>query len=210
MGKHRSSFNPERILSIGAHPDDIELGCGGTLAKYARDKVEILALVLTRGEEISNGRDRVAESKQALTLFGVDNAEFCEFHDTRAYEDLRAIILVIERLCRGFTPQRIYTNSKDDSHQDHATVHAATIVACREIPQVLCYETFSTLPSFTPNVFEDITPFLDLKVEALENHISQKKKEYMRREAVTSRARFRGLQARVGAAEAFEVHRLVL
>lgn len=203
---------PERILAIGAHPDDIELSCGGTLAKYAKNGADVFVLVLTRGEllSVNKGTDRVEESERAFSVLGIKNISFYDLPDTRVYERLQEVISLIEDFCKKFDPQRVYTMSQADKHQDHWAAHMATMAACRNIPQILGYETPSTFPSFSPVVFEDITSFLELKVEALGNHGSQKKKPYMQRNATTIRAGFRGLQINVEAAEAFEAYRFLL
>ncbi len=202
---------PKGILAIGAHPDDIELGCGGMLAKYTKAGVEIFVLVLTKGELLSvkKGADRVEESTRALSILGVKNVSFCDFPDTRVYGKLPEAILFIESFCKKHNPQRVYTMSQKDRHQDHWSTYLATMAACKNIPQLLCYETPSTLASFSPLLFEDITSLLELKIEALGNHGSQRDKSYMQKNAISTRAKFRGLQTNVGAAEAFEVCRLL-
>jgi len=202
----------KRILAIGAHPDDVELSCGGTLAKYAKEGRDIFVLFLTKGEMISNnnGVDRVEESTRALSILGIQHFEFGNLRDTEIYEELQKAISVIENFCQKLSPQRVYTMSGSDSHQDHWATYMATIAACRNVSQLLCYETPSTSPSFTPNIFEDITSFLELKVKAIINHRTQQKKSYMSRDTTVIRAKFRGLQINVGAAEAFEVYRFLL
>ncbi len=203
---------PKRILTVGAHPDDVELGCGGTLAKYAQNGVDVFVLVLTKGELLSvkKGADRTEESVRALSILGVKDISFCDFPDTRVYEKLHEAISCIESFCKKYNPQRVYTISQKDRHQDHWTTNLATMAACKDIPQLLGYETPSTLPSFSPVLFEDITSLLEAKVEALGNHGSQKEKLYMQRDAITIRAKFRGLQINAEAAEAFEAYRFLL
>ena len=201
---------PKGILAIGAHPDDVELGCGGTLAKYAKEGIDIYVLILTHGEKLSNNGERIEESMKALSVLGIRHVEFADFKDTKLYEGLAEVILSIEHSRRKINPQRVYTACQHDSHQDHWLTYVATVAACREIPQILCYETPSSLPTFSPDIFEDITSFLELKVQALKNHGSQKEKLYMQRDAITTRAKFRGFQAKVEMAEAFEACRFLL
>lgn len=208
----KNEGNTKRILAIGAHPDDVELGCGGTLAKYAKEGADIFVLFLTKGEMLSNnnGVDRVQESMRALSVLGIQHFEFGNLRDTKIYEELQKAISVIENFCQKLNPQRVYTMSESDSHQDHWATYMATTAACRNVSQLLCYETPSTSSSFTPNIFENLTTFLELKVEAIMNHNTQQKKPYMSRDAIVIRAKFRGLQTNVEAAEAFEAYRLIL
>ena len=98
----------------------------------------------------------------------------------------------------------------DDHHQDHRTVHEASIIACRSIPQILCYESPSTLPQFAPQVFEDISAQLDLKIHALREHASQGDRHYMQEDHLRCHAQFRGQQIGIGPSEGFVPYRLVL
>lgn len=162
------------ILAIGAHPDDIELGCGGSLAKLARTGARIHALVLSRGGRgCHTGIDRSDESHRALHRLGVGHVIQQDFPDTRFPGCRNDIIAAIEQACATLVPHRVYTMCGEDHHQDHRTVHEASIIACRSVPQILCYESPSTLPQFAPQVFEDISAQLDLKIHALREHASQ-------------------------------------
>lgn len=110
----------ESVLAIGAHPDDIELGCGGSLAKLAAQGVHVHALVLSRGERGNQGgHDRGAETRQALQALGVQKIVQTEFCDTRLAESLPDLVAVIENACDRFAPQRVYTMFREDRHQDH-------------------------------------------------------------------------------------------
>lgn len=209
----RSQIENGRALVIGAHPDDVELGCGGTLAKLAKKKWRITALVLTKGEVLSSngGQDRVEEAKKALSLLGVSDIRFSDFRDTKVYEDLKEVIELIQTLVTHLSPQRVYVPSREDNHQDHqAAYQAAMAAANKTVPQVLGYETPSTPASFRPSLFEDISETLQTKLKAIELHETQSHKEYMSEDMVIVRARFRGSQAGVSEAEAFEVYKFVL
>jgi hypothetical protein len=199
------------ILAIGAHPDDIELGCGGSLAKLARDGARIHALVLSRGGRGCHaGIDRSDESHRALRRLGVTEVIQQDFPDTRFPACRNDIVAVIEQACAQIAPHRVYTMCGEDHHQDHRTVHEASIIACRSIPQILCYESPSTLPQFAPQVFEDISAQLDLKIHALREHASQGDRHYMQEDHLRCHAQFRGQQIGIGPSEGFVPYRLVL
>ena len=106
---------PKGILAIGAHPDDVELGCGGTLAKYAKEGIDIYVLILTHGEKLSNNGERIEESMKALSVLGIRHVEFADFKDTKLYEGLAEVILSIEHSRRKINPQRVYTACQHDS-----------------------------------------------------------------------------------------------
>ncbi|MEG0183466.1 MAG: PIG-L deacetylase family protein [Stenotrophomonas sp.] len=199
------------ILAIGAHPDDIELGCGGSLAKLARDGARIHALVLSRGGRgCHDGTDRSDESHRALRRLGVIDVIQQDFPDTRFPSCRNDIIAAIEQACAMIAPHRIYTMCGEDHHQDHRTTHEATVIACRRTPQILCYESPSTLPQFAPQVFEDISAQLELKIRALHEHTSQGDRHYMQESHLRCHAQFRGQQVGIGPSEGFQAHRMVL
>lgn len=130
--------------------------------------------------------------------------------DTRFPTCRNDIIASIEQVCTLIEPDRIYTMCGEDHHQDHRTVHEASIIACRHIPQILCYESPSTLPQFAPQVFEDISAQLELKIHALREHASQGDRHYMQESHLRCHAQFRGQQIGIGPSEGFLPYRLVL
>jgi LmbE family N-acetylglucosaminyl deacetylase len=201
----------ERVLAIGAHPDDIELGCGGSLTKLAQEQVKVCALILSHGDRgNATGLDRCAETRRSLQALGVSDIVQCDFADTRLAEALGDIVETIERECARIQPDRVYTMFREDRHQDHRAAFEASIVACRSVPQVLCYETPSSWPNFVPTVFEDIGASLARKIAALELHASQNARTYMQEAQIRCLADFRGQQIGAGPCEGFIPYRLVL
>ena len=200
-----------RVLAVGAHPDDIELGCGGSLAKLAESGVVVHALILTRGQQgAPESFDRPAESHAALRMLGVTRIDQHDLPDTRLETRLPALIAAIEQACTHTAPQRVYTMFEEDRHQDHRAIFEASIIACRGVPQVLCYETPSSWPNFAPRVYEDIESHLEQKLSALSLHRSQQHREYMQHDQVRCSARFRGQQVGLGPSEGFIPYRIVL
>lgn len=198
------------ILAIGAHPDDLELGCGATLAKLAASGTSVTALVLSNGNSGAELEfDRAEETRKALQSLGVHRVVQHSFPDTRLHEHLNEIIAVIEEHVREVAPQRVYTMFAEDRHQDHRAVYQASAVACRRVPQVLAYETPSSYPNFVPTAFESIEDFVEKKVAALKMHVSQGSRLYMHEEKIRSAAHFRGVQVELGQAEGFIPYKLV-
>jgi LmbE family N-acetylglucosaminyl deacetylase len=196
--------NVSTILALGAHPDDLELGCGATLAKLVKAGAKIRAVVFSRGRVgASSGFDRATETRTALASLGVQDVHIHDFPDTRLHERLNDLIDVIEGHVRETMPDRVYTMFKDDRHQDHRAVYQASAIACRRAPQILAYETPSSYPNFVPTVFERVDEFMELKVEALKLHQSQADRQYMNEDMVRSAAHFRGVQVELGRAEGF-------
>jgi LmbE family N-acetylglucosaminyl deacetylase len=201
-----------RVLAVSAHPDDVALGCAGSIAKHIKAGDKVFLLVLTKGEEGGDPKTRVKETLKSAAVLGVPqkNVHFANIPDAQIFGNLRKAILKIENIADKYNPYRVYTCSNKDRHQDHIATAIAAKAACRRIPQILAYESPSTLSEFSPQVFVDISETLPLKTKAIRLHFSQRRKGYMKVEAAKGLARFRGLQAGVKAAEAFEVYRMIL
>jgi LmbE family N-acetylglucosaminyl deacetylase len=198
------------VLALGAHPDDLELGCGATLAKLAAAGVVVHAIIFSEGTKgAPEGSDRFAESRSALESLAVATVTQHQFEDTRLHERLNELIEVIEQHVRELKPDRVYTMFHLDRHQDHRAVHEASVVACRRVPQILGYETPSSYPNFTPTVFEPVDEYIELKVRALKLHASQGERLYMQEEKIRSAAHFRGVQVDLGQTEGFIPYKLV-
>ena len=116
--------------------------------------------------------------------------------------DVRA---AIETAVREFKPNLVLTHSPHDVHQDHRTVHEATLRAARNSSTILCYESPSVTQEFAPTFFSNIGDYLDIKVEGIQAHWDQRSKPYVQEERVRGTAAFRGGQARLHYAEGFEV-----
>lgn len=206
----------EFVLAIGAHPDDIELGCGGILSRHAAQGDTVLAIVMSAGECGHNGiYNRVDETRKALSLIGLKNILCFDFSDTSMGKEISHLTRAIEVAIDNHIPDeqlsRVYTMCSSDRHQDHRAVHEASIISCRNARQILCYETPSTRVSFRPNLFLEITQQeLDIKILALNEHRSQKHRDYMNPEHITTVARFRGLQSGSELSEAFTIHKMVI
>lgn len=200
------------ILAIGPHPDDLEYGCGGTLARYAAGGHHVTMLVLTQGAEGGDGAIRQAEQEAAAKILGIQDLTFGGYTDTRIPLD-KDFISFLEEVMEKKKPDIIFVHHGDDTHQDHRTVHTAALSAARYVPNLLFYEGPTTL-NFQPSVFVDIEPVLDQKIRALEAHASQMEKTSIPGKNILgmalATATFRGTQARVHSAEAFCSARLFL
>jgi LmbE family N-acetylglucosaminyl deacetylase len=199
------------VLALGAHPDDLELGCGATLAKLAARGTQITAVIFTNGSRGTGGeRDRAGETRRALDSLGVQTILQHDFPDSRLHEHLNDLITTIESHVADVAPRRVYTMFAQDRHQDHRAVYHASAVACRSVPQILAYETPSSYPNFVPTMFEPVDDFIEHKVAALKLHASQGSQLYMQEEKIRSAAHFRGVQVDLGQSEGFIPYKVVL
>ena len=200
------------ILAIGAHPDDIEFGCGGTLLKYSEKGHKVYILVLSKGDKGGDPVVRHKEQEDSARILGVEKLYFGNYVDTEIVQSQK-LITEIEGFLKDIKPGLIFVNYFDDTHQDHRNLAASAISATRYIHNVLFFEG-PTTQNFTPNVFVDITSALDKKFECLKAHVSQVSKTHIEGlsiiEAAKSAAHFRGIQGRVNYAEAFNSLRLFL
>ncbi|MDA1000289.1 MAG: PIG-L family deacetylase, partial [bacterium] len=110
------------ILAIGPHPDDLEYGCGGTLARYAAGGHRVNMLVLTQGGEGGDASIRRREQETAAEILGIQELTFGEYPDTRIPLD-KDFISFLEGMMEKTKPDIIFVHHGNDTHQDHRTVH---------------------------------------------------------------------------------------
>ncbi len=198
-----------RVLAVGAHPDDVDLGCFATLAKHTQNGDEVHILIMTAGESAGDPEQRKGEVKESAKLINA-SVTIANQRDTMVHDDWESIS-VIEQHVRKINPYIVYTHSDKDRHQDHRNTARATISAARFVPEVYMFETPSTLQHFAPQRFVDVTDTFAIKLEALHKHQTQSSKMYMMEKAMRGLAEFRAYQAHFVDVyvEAFEVIRIV-
>lgn len=204
----------EKILFIGAHPDDIDLGCAISLHDHYLKNNKITTLVLTEGEK-GGSAERITEQNNSFKILapGARNI-FLNFPDTRLFYYIHDIISEIRAITLENIPDTIYIPSNYDFHQDHVVTHECALAVFNSLPvhKIITYETPSTMPKFTPNLFKlcDSDHF-QIKLAALNCHESQVDKCYFSHETIYSIAKMRAAQGRYhdGVAEAYEIIRLV-
>jgi LmbE family N-acetylglucosaminyl deacetylase len=218
-----------KILAIGAHPDDVELGLGGCLAKHVENRDDVHILIFSRGEKgvsddkvgyeerlyegernVLKGEMREEETKNALKLLEVkeENIKILGLPDTGIKINEKIADDVYKHIME-MNPDIIYTHCLEDDHLDHIAASLITLHAARRAKTILLYESPSTRTSFSPNYFIDISAYIQKKIEALKMHMTQAGKPYMNEDMIKSKARFRGFQAKIKYGEAFVVYRMV-
>jgi len=195
-----------RVLAFGAHPDDIEIGMGGTVARHASAGDRVVMAVVT----IPNNREtRRGEAERAAGVLGADLMILDIPLDELGHS--RTVVKKFDKLLEAATPDVIYTHWNMDSHQDHNAVSLATITASRENRcAVLMYE--QTIPggivpwAFRAQSYVDITPYMPMKMESIAMHKSQVRANGdLWIQGVKGRAMYRGYQVNAEFAESFEV-----
>lgn len=201
---------PHKVLVVGAHPDDLELACGGTIARLVDGGHFVHGIVMTHG---TNGGDREVRLQEALdgaAFLGMHNVEVHDLPDTRLETVNSEMIAIVEKAIREVEPNLILTHSAHDQHQDHQAVHLAVLRAGRHHSNILGFESPSSTREFNPSIFIDISEYVDIKIEAIQLHRNQSGKPYMTPERTKGIASFRGGQAKCVYAEAYEPVRYLI
>ncbi|MDL2343001.1 PIG-L deacetylase family protein [Deinococcus sp. MIMF12] len=203
----------QSVLAVGAHTDDIELGCGGLLSIYAARGYRIRCIVFSRSEEslpIDFPRDTlVREFEASMTILGVENYEV-ENIPVRYFSDHRqAILEKLVSIRKEFKPDIVLTFNSFDTHQDHSVVHQESIRAFRD-SNIYGYELPWNYTQINTNMFVEISDYhLNKKIDMVLSYRSQVilNRTYINRDYVITAAKFRGYQAKMQYAEAYEVIR---
>jgi LmbE family N-acetylglucosaminyl deacetylase len=200
-------------LAFGAHPDDIEIGMGGTVAKLVKLGYKMNLVIAATDSSGTMVKERENESIKAAKIMGCSPPDFLNLSPTEFMFN-RTLVRRLDELIQKHKPDIIFTQWVGDSHQDHQILTRCVLAASRTINNVLMYET--TIPSlisdvpFGPRLYVDISPTIGIKKKALECHKSQADRYgdlWIR--AVISRSAYRGFQIRKPHAEVFEVTKLV-
>jgi len=202
-----------KILAMGAHPDDIEIGCAGSLLKYHNVGFDIYLMVMTLGDKGGDHQIRENEQIRSAEIMKASDLIWGGYEDTQLSLHMDTLVSDIESHIKKIKPTFLFVNYVDDSHQDHRTLCKAAISASRNIRNVLFYEV-PTTHDFSPSIFVDIRDTMDIKIDALLAHASQMEKTNIEGLSIIdiaqSTAVFRGIQGKVARAEGFVPLRLLV
>ena len=225
------------FLAIGAHPDDVELGCGGTIAKLINDGKTVAIVDLTQGELGTRGTNltRAEEAANASKILGISARENLKLKDgflnnTEEYQ------MEVVKMIRKYQPEIVLANAIDDRHPDHAKAAKLVSDACFlagliKIDTNLNGETqkawrpkqifnYIQWKNVTPDFVIDISDFMEKKIEACLAYKTQfydpnskepmtpiATKEFL--ESLTYRAQDLGRLSGVAFAEGFTTEKLI-
>ena len=219
----------EKILVIAAHPDDETLGCGGTILRHVAAGDMVHWVICTRcyfpACTVDVINQKFSEVERVRQAFGGIHRVWFNFPTgTLDRQPLDSVIGELRHVIEDIRPSIVYTVSDQDIHTDHAVVWTALNVVLKPmhmarlgVRRILAYETPSSTdqapPSagraFLPQVYHDITPYMERKLEILGMYTSEAQPEPMPRaaSAVRALARVRGATIGVEYAEAFSLVR---
>ncbi len=197
-----------RVLAFGAHPDDIEVGAGGLLARLAEQGAEVTLAVVSIPNQVEQRR---AEAQAAADLLDADVFVLCDDKACRVEDiPMHELVRRFDHIVGDVRPDLVITHSAHDLHWDHGLVNRATVSALRRTPCDLL--AFLSSPEMNAqsrsigNCFADITGFVEAKLSAIACHKSQLPKLDL--ESSRDLARAMGRISGYEYAEAYEVLRV--
>ena len=170
-----SRYAGRTVLAIGAHPDDLEIGIGGTLAKMRREGAHVVMCVASIPKDYDV---RLAEAKRGAEILGCELRILMDGGPQRI-EDVKTsdFVGMLDAVVREYRPAAVLTHSRSDFHNDHLLVYNA----CLPTQRLAYFDFFSYHPTncrpvpiaFHPNVYVDISETIDAKMHAITAHASQ-------------------------------------
>ena len=204
------NFYGKRVLFLGAHPDDIELGCGALLHHIVRE-TDILCVTLSDNQKNPDLRNVKEEHYVSMAILGVPKEKivFGPF-TTRVFPDSRQEILeYFLKLRRDFQPDLIFVHSGQDIHQDHTTMTDEALRAFRGIT-VLGFDVVRSSYGFFPHFLVEVTEEdVTKKIEALSQYETYRDRYYFNAELTRSIMVRHGALAECPFAEGFDILRIV-
>lgn len=207
------------VLAVGAHPDDVEIGCGGVIARHVENGDNVIILIMIEpvsnhysGRIIRSEDEGKIEGMNAAKVLGAKliNLGFKDKYIPYSGDTVEAINEIID----DHKIDVIYTHWLHDTHQDHKRTTESVISAGRYVKNILMYEpeypAGRSYLGFRNQYYVDISSKLETKMDALKQHKSQIKRygdDFL--EAVEARAKHRGYEIGAKYAECFEVIRLL-
>ncbi len=173
------------ILVFGAHPDDVELGCGGTIIKEIQRGKNVGIIDFTRGELGTRGNFKIRdiETQKATKLMGVKMRKNLNFKDGFFKNDDEHKLVLIKEI-RKYQPEIVITNAPSDRHPDHARASEITINACflsglekiitnQKVWRPKSIYHYIQFNNLKPDLVIDISQQMDLKIKVVKAYVSQ-------------------------------------
>ena len=169
------------ILAIGAHFDDVELGCGGTLAKHASKGDDVYVYVATvsgfanyNHETIRSNEIALKEAHAAMKVLGVQEL-ICGKFQTLEIEFVDSLNMKLLRIVEEKNIDVVYSHWTGDIHHDHQAVAKASLHSCRHVPRLLMYRSnwYHSILEFRGNFYVNITETWETKENAILAHESE-------------------------------------
>jgi LmbE family N-acetylglucosaminyl deacetylase len=207
-----SRYFGQTVLAIGAHPDDLELAIGGTLARLARNGARVVMAVVSVPADFETRR---SEAARAAEILGCELRVLMDDGSQRI-DDIKSYQLVnmLDSLVRELAPAALFTHSACEFHRDHIAVHSA----CLSTQRLKSFDFFHFNPTMTravpvafhPRAYVDVTETIELKMKAIEAHASQFGARGLDTELFRDIARLNGRMVGVKYAEGLDIGRMLM
>jgi len=205
--KRSSLFKNKRILLVAAHPDDVESGCGGTVAKWQHNTFSAVVFAPCLEDPLNAGI--VQEYEKAMATLGVNTTARHSFPRDILEHRNQEVRDILHHLKKQFDPDIVFCPSINDLHQDHRAIASCCLTIFRDSATVLAYELVRSTVNFNPNLFVRLSDHdMKKKLAALRCYKTQYRRTYFKPAIFRGLARFRGSQLNVRFAEAFEIMRM--
>jgi len=194
LNTYSLDLSSERILVFAAHPDDEIIGCGGSIAKYAKAGKQVFIIYLTSGDAGSQKYDkktlaklREAEAKNGAKTLGIKEENLYFLHQPDGFlEENSEVLIKITELIKQIKPNIVYIPQAEEAHSDHKNTNKIALKAINKArgnwfqeakgepwntSQILGYEIYPLMTEV--QYCEDIKPYFDLKMKAIKQHFTQ-------------------------------------
>lgn len=206
-----------KVWFIGAHFDDIEIGCGGTAAKLISQGNDCHVTIVTHsgysdeyGNVIRESTIARKEGLKGLTELGFKSISELNL-ETGKLEHGHSLIYELEKLSKEIMPDLVFTHWDKDVHQDHAAVAKSTFTVCRKTGSILMYRPnwYRTSDQFHENIFVDVSDYYETKIKAINSHVSEVTKFGKNWSSfIEAQDKARGMEINVKYAESFQAVKL--
>ena len=203
-------FKGKRVFFIGAHPDDIEIGCGALIANIQKS-TEVFCITLSDNQENPLLKNVVREHNESMHILGVDEKHrFLENFITRRFKHSRQEILeYLFSMNREYQPDMVFVHSNADLHQDHNTVTQESLRVFRGT-SLFGYDVIRSSYGFFPTLLIEVSESdVEKKIEALAAYQTYKTKYYFAPELTRAIMIRNGSIAEKKYAEGFEILRMI-
>jgi LmbE family N-acetylglucosaminyl deacetylase len=203
-------YSGRTVIALGAHPDDNELGIGGTLAALSLGGARVVMVVCSVPGDSAT---RVAEAKTAAAILGCELRilmdDGCRIEDVKNYQ----LVGMLDALVREYSPAALLTHGPSDFHRDHVAVYHAAVSTQR----LAGFDFYTYVPTmcrpvpvpFQPRAYIDISHTLGRKIQAIAAHRSQFDQRGVNFELYRDIARVTGRLCGVEYAEGLDISRMI-
>lgn len=207
-----AKYRGQSVLAVGSHPNDIEAGAGGTIARLSDAGAGVTMVIVCIPHHVEQ---RMEEARRSANILGAELRVLYAEQEMRV-EDVKSYVLIeqMDQLVRELDPSVVFTHAASNFHQDNVLVHKAFASAQRlHFFDMLCFYPTNCHPVMTPfhpNVWVDITATTERKIAAINEYKTQFQCRGIATDVYMDAAKEYGRLAGVPYAEGLEVSRLSL